>query len=670
MWNMGNKLSELNTWKKIVLAAAFVFVSCAGWAASPEDALSARPDGAVYISARADNLGGMLRNIFSPENVERITSLVPPQDAGGIQMLANVVAQLPVKSAALAAGTTADDVPFLQIAASMPPELRPSLDRVAEGKAQPADLAMLMLGEGAQAQLLAAAINPVLQKGSAAGPYYTLEGDIALSARDDLLLVALSPKDLQDSLEALGDAKKRLAPKRRFDDPSYYFLHVDMPTVVALAGEDDEFDEKERQELKVLMDVFQRPLEMETAFRFGPENFLISSAANIFESLPWTERFRDLPLQPGADMFLAGEGKLFCGISSVTSFSAEYTKAFPFLAKIWERFAREASKRGVTEKDIENLLTGSMSLVSGGSATVMGVPVPGVCLALRGQKGAAALILNAILADPDFTNAIPVSPLKVAGWDTLVRVDPSLLPVPLLLGVKDETFFLGMIDPKGLDKKPTFSPKAAKLLEEDLFAGGFFDVAAIWEYLRKEAANPESHLRRLTAELAPPVADILLDILNAEPGVSFVGFRAPSADTSFVDFSLVDVPVEKRLLFRLAAAAQALEAVRSDDLDGSPLALLQAARNAVEEEIAQNPDAALDEWAEAFGDDVTFIKTDSGDIYIGTRVAGDAQKLELIESAEKFSLTGSAGLSIVPDGSPYDGQEAVWIKVKNTGSAD
>ncbi|MDR1874421.1 MAG: hypothetical protein LBQ90_05320 [Synergistaceae bacterium] len=655
-------------WSGVVLAAAFVFLPASGaWAAKVEDALSVRPDGAIYLSMRMDDLGGALKNIFSPENVEMVTSLSRPQDAGSIQLFASVFAQIPVKSLALAVGTTADGAPFLQLALSMPPALRSKLDLVSAGEAKAADIVTLLLGEGGL--LLAAAVNPVLQKGEA-GPYYTIEGKVALSARDDLLLMALSPQDLQDSLSALGDAKKRLALKRRFDSPNYYFLHADMPTAVALAASGQGAGETEIQNMKAILNVFKAPLEMETAFDSAPGRFLISCAINIFESMRQAARFKDLPPRPGADLFLAGEGKLLFGVSGLTTFSAADLKAtYPSLTKGWESFIKEASKRGIAEKDIENLLTGSLSLVGGSNASILGRPAPGMYVALRGREGAASLILNAVLADPEFLNAVPVSPVKSAGWDTLVMVDPALIPVPLLLGVREETLFLGMIDPKGLDKKPEFSPKVAALLKEKLFAAGFFDTAAAWDRLRRELADPDSELGELVALLpgvAPDAAKILDDIMTADLGVSFIGLRSPSMDTSFVEFSLVDVPREKRLLPRLLKAAQALkldaDAVEDED-EESPLALLLAVRGAIEEEIAGDPDATPDDWAEEFSDVVTFVRTDAG-LYIGAQVAGDDQKLELIENAEKFELTGSAGLGIAPDGNLYDGQEAVWIKIR------
>ena len=51
-------------------------------------------------------------------------------------------------------------------------------------------------------------LNVELQKGPQS-PYFLLNGQAALAARDGLLLVGLSPVDLEASLKALADPKER-----------------------------------------------------------------------------------------------------------------------------------------------------------------------------------------------------------------------------------------------------------------------------------------------------------------------------------------------------------------------------------------------------------------------------------------------------------------------------
>ena len=648
--------------RRLSVATLFILVllSSAAWARDPYEALSSRPEGSVYATLRVDDLGGMLKNIFSPENVAMFTSLMAPSETQAFGVFASMASQLPVKSLAWIAGSTTDNVPFLQLAASMPKNLQPKLDLVAAGKASPEDLITLLLGDGGL--LLAAAINPVVQDGEK-GPYYTIDGQVALSARDDLLLMTLSSMDLRDSLGALDTAEKRLDQKKKFGSPNFYTLHLDMKTVAALSSQENgsEID------MDALLKHFKAPLKIEMAFDSKPESFLISSWVNILDSLTMSERFKDVKPIAESNKFFVGEGKLLYAFTAVSHFNADDLKVSPEAVKIWKQIVKELGKKGIVESDLENLLTGTFSLVGGSNATILERRTPGAYLAFNGQKGAAKKILNKILEDEDFMKAVPVAPLKAEGWDTLVKVDPSLVPFPLLLGVKGETLFLGIIDSEGLDKKPELSPEAAKLLDGKLFAGGFFDAASIWNYVKKEAADEKSPLALGLKTLPTETATLVRNILDAELSVSAIKLWVPTWDTSFTEFALVEVPPEKRLLPKImkAAAEAGLGNTGNASLDTeSPLEILLTVKGALEEYMAATPDAKLDDQQEAFAGAVTFITTPDKEHYIGTQVAGDSVKLELIEQAKKFGLTGSAGLNIAPDGSPYDGQEVVWIKIE------
>ena len=648
--------------RRLSVAVLFfvVLLSSAAWAREPYEALSSRPEGSVYATLRVDDLGGMLKNVFSPENVEMFTSLMAPGEAQAFGVFASMASQLPVKSIAWIAGSTADNVPFLQLAASMPKNLQPKLDLVAAGKASPEDLITLLLGDGGL--LLAAAIKPVVQDGEK-GPYYTIDGQVVLSARDDLLLMTLSSADLRDSLGALDVAEKRLDRRNKFDSSNFYTLHLDMKTVAALSSQENSGE----VDLNALLKLFKAPLNIETAFDSKPESFLISSWANILDSLTMSERFKDVKPIAGSNEFFVGEGKLLYAFTAVSHFSVDDLKVSPEAVKIWEKIAKEMGKKGIAESDLENLLTGTFSLVGGGDATILGRRTPGVYLAFNGQKGAAKKILNKILEDEDFMKAVPVAPLKVEGWDTLVAVDPSLVPFPLLLGVKGETLFVGVIDSEGLNKKPELSPEAAKLLNGKFFVGGFFDAASIWNYLKQEAADDKSPLGLGLKTLPAETAALVRNIFDAELSISAVKLWVPTWETSFAEFSLVQVPAEKRLLPKImkAAALSGLGNTDSASLDTeSPLEILLTVKGALEEYMAATPGAKLDDQQEAFAGAVTFITTPEKEHYIGTQVTGDGVKLELAEQAKKFGLTGSAGLNIAPDGSPYDGQEVVWIKIE------
>jgi mevalonate kinase len=74
-------------------------------------------------------------------------------------MAAGLASQVPARSVAAALGMKWDKALFFQIAATMPAELQPKLDLVAQGKASGADILALMMGGGA-AILGGSSFNP------------------------------------------------------------------------------------------------------------------------------------------------------------------------------------------------------------------------------------------------------------------------------------------------------------------------------------------------------------------------------------------------------------------------------------------------------------------------------------------------------------------------------
>lgn len=634
------------------------------WAAEPQDALSARADSSAYLAFRMNDLGGTLRSIFSPANVAAVTSVMTGGEAQTARLVAALMENVPLRSLAFAAGTTADGEPFLQLAASVAKESRAKLDSVGKGEATTEDLVRLLLGEGGL--MLAAAAPPLSAQRGERGAYYLIDDKVALAAHDDLLVMALSAKDLEDSLDALKDAKKRLSLKRRFKSPAWYYLHCDFPAMAELGARDGKgVDEKIMEALK---NAFRVPLRMEVDFESKADGMLISVAANIIEVFSFGDRLKDIKPQTGAGFFLVGDGEPFFGLSTISSFSGGDLKIHAELQRVWENILAETSKRGITEADIENMLNGSFSFVVGNRATILGNRAPGVYLAMTGRKGAAAKILNAVLADESFSMAVPLAPLTVKGWDNLYRVDPMLVPVPLIFGTKGDSLFVGMLDPEVMGGKPAFPAPAQKMLKSKLFAAGFLDVDALWKYLGSQIEDESTALgggaRMLMGEA---LYDAVKDIFGADLPVTFVKFWAPTQDTAFEELSMPNATrtdaEDKRLLPRIMKAVKVAQgggygAFQDEE---NALTVLMTFKRMIEAYLAANPEMPLAELKEAF-DMMFFAETPSG-LYVGAPV-DDGDRLSLIEQAKKFGLTGSANPETAPDGKPYEGQAVVWVKIE------
>ncbi len=543
-----------------VLLAALV---PAAWGAVPQDALSAKPAGAIYSVFQVDDLGNLVRSILSSDNIDLFAPLLGKEEVEGLRMAAAIVSKMPVKSTALLVGTDENLTPFLQLALSLPTELKPQLDLVASGKAKPEDIVSLALGDGAVA--FGPLLNVELQKGPQ-GPYFLLNGQAALAARDGLLLVGLSPVDLEASLKALADPKERLSVKRRHEARNFSLMHLDFPTLIKMAKEQKAKGKADKKggkkideiDLDTLEAYFKAPLEIEYGIDKDPGSVLFSMGVNIKEALDsaYLERFAKMEPVPGGEIFLTGSGRPLFALSSKLSFKGSELDIYPEIAKLWKEEIKQLAQYGITEPEVENLLSGSVSLVCGGNAAVAGAKVPGVYLALTGRGGAASSIFKKVTENAKFAATLPTAPVDVKDWEMVLQVDPSLFPfpIPILLGVKGETLFVGVQDAAGLNIAPEISDSLKALLEKGSLSTSFFDFEAVRAFLDGALSDKSSPLYALAEELPREILDSVKDVLGAELSVPFVGSWAPRMDEAFVKFSLVDVPADKGLMAKIVKA--------------------------------------------------------------------------------------------------------------------
>ena len=195
-------------------------VFSAAWAANPEDALSAKPKDSLYVVLRVEDLGGFLRWAVSEENLKTFAPLAE-LDEDSIQMITSMLAAMPVKSAALLAGMTADGMPFFQAALS---------------GAKAENVGEFVLGQGSP---MASMVEGMLQ-----------EGGLAFELKDDLLLLSFGADALKESLAALEDEGKRLSFNRHFEAKDFALVHTDFEAAgtLALAVAKDDKDRADTEE--------------------------------------------------------------------------------------------------------------------------------------------------------------------------------------------------------------------------------------------------------------------------------------------------------------------------------------------------------------------------------------------------------------------------------------
>lgn len=641
-----------------------VFFTSAAWGATPDKALSSKPANSIYAVLNVDDLGGLARTILSDKNIELFAPLMDEDTLNGFRMAAAIVGKMPVKTTALVTGMDENLVPFLQIAMALPAELQPKLKLVEEGKAKPEDITSLILGDGALA--LGPLLNAVPQKGTK-GSYFLINGQAAVTAKDGLLLIGLSAQNLEASLKALEGTGDPLSVKPRHEGKDFARLHIDFSTLVKIAMEQKAREGAKDKKLDdldpdVLKKYFKAPLEIEYNFDKKPDRFLVSFWANVEEALSdaYVDRLRRLAPVPGGDVFLTGAGRPLFALSSKLSIKGSDFEIYPEIAEVWKKGMKKLAGYGITEAEIENLLSGSISLVCGGTSSFAGAKTPGLYLAVTGQKGAALSIFEKVTQHEDFSMMVPTAPVEVAEWHKMLQVDPQMLPAPVLLGIKGETFFLGTQDPKSLSEAPELSERLKALLEKTSMGTSFIDFESIQAFLNGAVNDQGSPLYSLLASMPPAMLDLVKDVLGAELSIPFIGVWTPQFDTAFAEHELVDVPADKGLMARIVKAASQFKSAS----EPSPLDRLQNVKTVVEPVFKANPeidDAALKELAKETDMAVVLLKKDEV-LYLGT-VADAAFRDELTAKAKQLKLRGSAGLDILPANEDYAGQEIVWMAV-------
>lgn len=529
----------------------------AAWGAVPQEALSKRSPKAIYMALSIDDLGGLVRYVLSSENIDLFAPLMDEKTLEGARMISAVVSKMPVGTAALAAGTDENLVPFLQLALALPAELQPKLDLVESGQAKAEDIVSLLLGDGGL--VFAPILESELRKGDQ-GFYSLKDGSVVFTARSGLLLMGLSAGDLEASLKALADREERLPLNRRLEARNLSLLHLDFATMLHIAeSRKDEASEKPFDEIdaNVLGAYFKAPLEIEYGYEKTPEHFLVSVAANVEEafSSAYLERLAEIEPEAGGALFLTGTGRPLFALGSKWSFKSSDLAVYPEVANLWKEGIGLLAQYGISEAEVENLLSGSVSLVCGGSASVMGGKSPGAYLALTGREGAAASIFKKIVGNEDFSSALPTVPVEMKDWEAVLQVDPALLPLPVLLGVKGETLFLGIQDAASLNAAPELSAELRSLLEKSSMSTSFFDFKAIGAALNNILNDEKSPLPGLLPSETLP---LLKDVLGAELSVPFIKIWTPRSDRAFAEGLLVEVPAGKGLMAEIVKVAASL----------------------------------------------------------------------------------------------------------------
>ena len=283
--NGGNNIVKVK--KLLVLAVLGLFLfSGISYAAQPENALSSRPDDSLYFVLKLGDTARFLQWLVSNENIQLFMPLIlgskeSNEIIGSIEILNTIVQNTPLKSAALVIGINRADVkvkaPFFQMAFSVNHSVSSAVRNIAGGKADAKDIAKLLLGD-TNAALLSIA-ETVIKVERDDDNTLRVNNDVFMKAADDLVILGTSLNDVAASVKALEDSGARLftGKDRRFDTEDFAFLHFDYQTASELDSRDVDLAETAKY--------FDKPLEIEFAFKRFTDKFIMSAGLNLKEAL-------------------------------------------------------------------------------------------------------------------------------------------------------------------------------------------------------------------------------------------------------------------------------------------------------------------------------------------------------------------------------------------------
>ena len=514
-------------------------VFSAAWAAAPEDALSAKPKDSMYIALRVEDLGNFLRWAVSEENLKTFAPLAELDD-DAIQMITSMLANVPVKSTALVGGVTAEGMPFFQAA-------------ISGAKAE--NVGEFVLGQG---NPMASMVEEMLQ-----------ECGLVFELKDDLLLLSFGPDALKESLAALEDKGKRLSFNRHFETKDFALVHTDFEAAgtLALATAKDDKDRADIEEkFKSLKNYFRAPLDVEFGFESFADRFLLSMGTNLKESMnpEYLKDLEKIEAVPGGHIRLLGEGSPLLALGS--SLNLKSFKRYEELKDAVEEGLEALKELGLSKESVQSLVNGDLSLTLGGSFfQIEGVRVPSLYLTQLGKDGAAAAVVSALAAKEE----LHLNPVQAEGWDKMLQVDSSVVPVPCLVGAEDETILLALTDAASLAKAPSPSAKLQELLAKDARGALYLDFAGLQSYL-KGAEGPLSLLLSVAGSVAgddslSEMADLIRDVLEAKLSIPSLSIWGPELETCFMEFALADVPAGEGLWARCVKVVLAIQDMEKGD---------------------------------------------------------------------------------------------------------
>lgn len=539
--------------RKILALAllGLILISSIGYAAEPENALSSRSDDSIYFVLKLGDTARFLKWLLSSENIRLIMPLILGSKSsnslmGTIEIISAVIENTPLRSAALVIGMDKSNiklkVPFFQMAFTVNPTISYIVRNIAKGSADASDIAKLILGDKNPLTLFA---ETMIKTEREKDNIFRINNEFFLKAADDLVILGTSLNDVSSAVKALEDSKTRLfaGKSRKFATEDYVLLHVDYNTA-SLLEHNKELDDLNAKEF------FDKPLEIEFAFKRFTDKFLVSIGLNLREALK--KKFAD-KIAKASEVIKAVKGgnidqKSIGGSKSPLGALGTYLdlsrlKDSPELKSLWDRAVREVQKRfGVTEDEVTEAATGPFSVVVNDSVMFEGFKVPALYISQTGKPGAAGKIYDKLTKSPHFSKV----------QDGVLQIDSSLSPISCLVVNRGDTLGIDFAELTSLAETPDLKPALTDLLNREAVSAFWVDFVGVRDWLLDDSNGVFAAITPLATFMGyGRHVRAVREILSAEFSVPSLSIWSESPEVFYTEFSIADINPEEGVLSKL-----------------------------------------------------------------------------------------------------------------------
>lgn len=559
--------------KKKIIAFTLIFVciiSGTALAAQTEDALTVRPEKSAYLVIKNEDLSGFLRWLISRNNMKAIAPIVDGLDETSIEMVASVVDNLPLKSAAISAGLIKsgekNTLPFFQAAFTLHPSASVVADKIEVASAEAKDIAAMLVGKDSP---FVGLLETMIKVEHEPGKILKINNEIFMKAEKGVIFVGSDINELKSAYETFSTGENALVKNfgRKFNASNFALIHADFDTLSLLEDTDKELQEAKKY--------FAKPLNIEFGFDSQPDKLTIGTAINIIEALneKYSKKLNLMKVEPVKGGYISmsgigGNSSPFLATGGVVRLTPEDLGKDGL--EVAEEFFKFLKKFDITSADFFKVVDGASSLVIGASSVpVEGFKIPSIFITKTGKAGIAETIFNKIASKQQIFSAVQGS---FEGWDKLLQADSSLSPASFLIGLRGDTLGFGACEVSAIGENKALKPTLQSLLERKSISSMWLDFTAIQDWFNDDTNEVFAILTPLAAFSG--YGDVMLSLrglLNAKLSVPSMAFYCASEEVFFFEFDLADVKPEEGFLVhaidlfkKVEAKTKADEAAKSE----------------------------------------------------------------------------------------------------------